>query len=99
MYLLDIVSGCSDPGLAQILKVIRTFLSIVQIVGPIIAMVALAKNLIKLLSNPDEKKYQSLIFNWAVALFVLFLLPVLVNLVMGWLDDSFTISACWSYLD
>lgn len=96
----DLVSTtCSDPGLAQILKIIRTFLKLVQIIGPIIAMVALVMNLIKLMSNPDNKKYATLIRNWAIALFMLFLLPVFINLVMGWLDGSFSVASCWSYLD
>ena len=99
MNLLDIVSYCSDPGLAQILKIIRTFLRLVQILGPIIAMVALGMNLIKLMSNPDNKKYATLNKNWLVAFVMLVLIPALVNLVMGWLERSFSIASCWNYLD
>ena len=57
MLVLDnIISTCSDPGLGIVLSVLKRIINIVQIVGPIVFLIALAVNFTKLMMNPDEKK-------------------------------------------
>ena len=47
--------------------------------------------------NPEDKKYKKAIINWLIAIVMLFMLPLIINLVMRLLDDSFSISRCWNY--
>lgn len=97
MFILDAVSGlCSDPGLANILGIIKKFVNILWIFGPILAIISSVINAVKLMSNPDEKKYKGLFKNSVMALLFLFFIPLLVNVVMGLLDESFEVAACWN---
>lgn len=97
MYLLEAISGvCSDPGLANILTIIKRFMNILWIFGPILAIIASIINGVKLMSNPDEKKYKGLFKNSIMALLFLFLVPVLINVVMGLFDKTFEFAACWN---
>jgi len=97
MFILDNISGiCSDPGLANILAIIKRFMNIIWIIGPILAIVSAVIIAIKMMSNPDEKKYKPLFKNCITALLMLFLVPLLVNVVMGLFDDTFEIAACWN---
>lgn len=97
IFMGAIVNQCGDPALASILGMLKSILNIIHLVGPIIGIVSITISLIKLMSNPDEKKYKKLITNWVIAIVILFLLPMVVNVVMGLLDNSFTISSCWNY--
>ena len=100
MFILDNISGvCSDPGLAAILSLIKRVMNIIWIIGPILAIIGAVMALTKLLSNPEEKKYKNLFKNMIIALLILFLLPVIINTVMGLFDDTFEISACWNQAD
>ena len=94
MNLLDIVSQCNDPIMIHILGICKRILSVIQLVGPIVAMVALILNLIKLVMNPEDKKYKKAITNWIIAFLMFFLIPVFINVVMG-LFSSFKIGDCW----
>lgn len=96
MYLLTAMGACNDAGLAHILGIMKDVLGLIQMIGPIIAIVGIVLALIKLMINPEEKKYKNLIRNWAIALVMLFILPVIVNVVMGLFDNSFSFSACWN---
>ena len=96
-FILDNVgSMCSDPGLANILSIIKKFVNMLWVVGPILAIIAAAINGFKLMSNPEEKKYKGLFKNSIMALLILFMLPTIVNVVMGALGDSFEFTACWN---
>ena len=100
MFILDNISNaCSDPGLAAILSLVKRVMNILWIIGPILAIIGAVMALTKLLSNPEEKKYKTLLKNMIIALLMLFFLPIIVNTVMGMFDDSFEISACWNQAD
>lgn len=100
MFILDTISSvCSDPALAAILSIIKKVMNIVWIIGPILAIIGAVIAFVKLLSNPDEKKYRKLFQNMIIALVMLFFLPVIINTVMKMLDDTFEITACWNYAD
>ena len=96
MY-ISLVETCSDYGLASILKIVQTALSLMQIIIPIIAIVALIKIFTQLMVNPDNKKLHNGIRNWLISLLVFFFLPIIINVVMGMLDDQFSLSQCWNY--
>lgn len=101
IYLLDgeiqnIVSGCSDYALANILYIIQKILGLVQIICPILAILALSITVGKMLMNPDDKKGMSGIKNTIIALLVVFLLPFIVNLSMSLAGNDFDFTACWN---
>lgn len=96
MLILD-VNVCSDPGLANILSIIKQILDLIQLLGPIIAIIGLIIILIKIIINPDNKKLTKAFQNCLIALVMLFFIPLIVNGVMKLLDDSFEISTCWNY--
>ena len=100
MFILDnIVSACSDPALANSLRLIKNAFTLIQVIGPIIALVSLVLILIKLFINPENKKLKNAFRNWLIALLFLFFIPIIVNAVMGLLDDSFSVSSCWNYAE
>jgi len=96
MFLLDITSACNDAGLASILVIVKRILGVIQIIGPILAMVSLTIHITMLVKDPEDKKRIPKIRNSAIALVVLFLIPVIVNAAMGLLDDSTELSSCWN---
>lgn len=95
MFILDLVETCGSPEIAHILGIIKNVLGKIQLVGPILGIVGLILALIKLMMNPEDKKTKNSIRNWVIAIFMLFLIPVIINLVVGLFDDSFTLAACW----
>ena len=96
MYILDIINTCSSPALATSLKIFKSILGIIQIIVPILLIVAITIHLVNLMSNPDDKKLINKIKNSAIAAVLIFLIPTLLNVVMGLLEDSYTLSACWN---
>ena len=100
MFILDSVSVvCSDPGLANILAIIKKVVNIIWMIGPILAIISGVIILIKMMSNPDEKKYKPLLKNCITALLMLFLIPMLINAIMGLFDETFEVAACWNYAE
>lgn len=103
--LIGIIETCSDYGLANLLVIVQKIMNLFQILVPIIAIVALIKILIKLVSDPENKKLKNSIKNWAIALIFIFFLPMVVDLTMNLIttsqsnhsngDENFSISACW----
>ena len=92
---MNIVSSCSDFALVGILSVVKQILQLIQIVGPILLTVSLSINFIKLVNRPDDKKIPAKIRNSIIALFVVFFVPLITNVVFGMLDDSTPLSSCW----
>ena len=94
--ILNVSESCNDAGLAVILATIKKFMNILWIIGPIMAIVGAGIALFKLLNNPEEKKYKNLFRNMILALFILFLLPGIINVVMGMFDGKFDLATCWN---
>lgn len=96
MFFLDIYSSCSDPAVLIILKIVKNSLSLIQMFGPILAIVSLIYTVIMLIKNPDEKKYTKRIKNCFIALLLTFFVPVIVNTVLGTLGETTKFSDCWN---
>ena len=96
---LDIISACSDPALAALLSFVKKTISLIQLIGPILALISLSLHLIRLVKNPDDKKGLPRIKNSIIALLLLFFIPMFVNVVMGWMDTSNHFSSCWNNAD
>ena len=96
MFILDMVGTCCNPALANLFNIAQRIITIIQILAPILAIVALGINLTKSVMNPDDKKNFSMYKNWIIALVMVFAIPTLVNVTMGILGEDYDISACWN---
>ena len=103
---------CSNPGIIQIAKILKTVFQMIQIIGPILAMVSLGILFFRLMVfDYDErtnvnatKKYigvKKQVRNALLALVITFFLPYIVSLVMNmtFMVDNFTVAECWSEAD
>lgn len=89
---------CTDYGLLNILDIIRQVMDLMQLVVPILLMVALAIQFTQLLINPDDNKKKKSLLNKFIAALIFFFVPFLVNLALGILPDdmdTFQLGACW----
>ena len=66
---------CTDYGLLTILDVSRKVLDLIQLIAPIILMVALAIQFTQLLVNPDDKKKTKSLLNKFIAALLCFFVP------------------------
>lgn len=102
---------CSDPVLARFIGLIKNGLSLIQVIVPILLVVAGSVELLKMLLNPDDKNGGKNIANSFAAAVIVFFLPYIVNLSMsivsstgefGVYDNTkkrtstFDISTCWT---
>ena len=87
---------CSDSTLSGILGIAKNIVNVIQIIGPILALIGIVILFIKLMSNPEDKKIPKQIRNSGIALIILFFIPMLVNVSMSLLGDSFNFSSCWN---
>lgn len=92
-------ADCSNPALGTFLLVAKRILQVIQIAGPIVLIVSLIVSFMKGAINPEDKKTIKKIFNSIIAMIVLFVIPILINVVMGALGENFTVSECWNSID
>ena len=90
-----ILMECNNIVLGSFLYFFKNFLTLVWIVGPILAIISLTINIIQMLREPENKKTPKKIWNSVVALVVLFMIPTIINAAMALVDDKSEISACW----
>ena len=92
---------CNSYVLANILHIIREALKLIQIIGPILTIIALAISFIKATINPnDSNKINKQIYNSILATVILFFIPALINLTMHVLatveaTSEFDLATCW----
>lgn len=91
------LSSCySDAGMISLISILKNILDVIQIIVPIILIIALSIQLSKMVMNPDEKKNMNRIRNQFIATILVFVMPVLINAIIGLMPQTFQISACWS---
>lgn len=96
----------ANSSLVQILSVVKTALTIIQIAVPILLIIMGSIDLMKavMAGKEDEiKKAQSTFVKRAIAAVIVFFIPLIVNLVMGLITvgtttsgDPTTYSDCWN---
>lgn len=94
IYILE--SACNSKALENLLRIVKRALSLIQIIGPILAIISLVFIFIKLTANPENKKLVKNLKNALIALVILFFVPIIINVTMKLLDDSFSLSDCWN---
>ena len=88
-------SCCSDHGLVVILNIVHIFLNIFQILIPVILIFVSTIQFTKMVINPDEKGAIKKVYNMFLAAVICFFIPIIVDVVLGLIPNSFTISSCW----
>ena len=80
--------------LSLIFVIVRYIMLAINIICPILLMISLTKQFIVMMAKPDDKKEFSKIRNSIIALFFVFFIPFILNLVIFWVDDTYQISSC-----
>lgn len=88
---------CNDYGLVMIIDVARKFFDVLQIIVPIILITMTIIHMVKLAANPEMKNGLAKLAKNAIALVIIFFLPVIVDTVMALLptNESYQVVACW----
>lgn len=88
---------CNDYGLVTILDIMRKFFDLLQLVVPILLLVMATVELTKMMANPEDKKLPKSIFNKIIAAVMVFMLPIIVDVVLGLFgsNETFQVAACW----
>lgn len=86
---------CDDFGLVLTLDAFRKVLNLIQIIVPIILIVLSCIELIRLIGNPEDKKGLKKLINKYVAAVIVFAVPILVDVVLGIMPETYSVSACW----
>lgn len=95
---------CTDYAIIMLIKIMKTVLDMVHIIGPILLLVSISINILKIVSHKDsneEKKLIKHIRNSIIATVILFLLPTLLNITMliisnVGLKGTTNIDDCWN---
>ena len=87
---------CKDYSIIGVLAVTKRMFTLIQIVVPIVLIVAATVQFIQLTINPELKDGFRRILNKLMAAIIVFMLPTLVDVFLMATSENFTVSACWS---
>ena len=93
---LVVGNTCSDPALSGILSSVKGILLLIQIIVPIMLIVWSMYQLFLLMQNPDMKNGVKNIINKFIAAVVVFMIPVLLNVIFSLAGESTNFSSCWN---
>jgi hypothetical protein len=96
MYILDVMETCENTVLLSVLPVVKTIMILIQIIVPITLIVASTIQFVQLTVNPELKDGFRKVLNKVVAAFIIFLIPTLINVVLGAVGESTEFSSCWN---
>jgi len=96
MYIIDVMTTCNSTALSTILPVVKNIMTVIQIITPIVLIIASVIEFTRLSVNPEDKKGFRKILNKVIAAFIIFLIPVLINFTMGLVGESTEFSTCWN---
>ena len=96
-------TACTDYVLGYYLSIVKTILTVLQIAAPIVFIISLVISFIKITATGDEnKKIAKGIVKKIIAVIIFFLLPWMVNLVLGLIEVEnvdtgarYTLGSCW----
>lgn len=97
--ILDIVSSCNDAALLSMLTLTKRIIGLIQMIGPILCIISMVYTFFRMMQNPDEKKLPKRLKNSAIALVVIFFVPIFINAFMYLLGEKVEFSSCWINAD
>lgn len=90
------ILDCSSSGLSAIVSAFHKIVQLIQIIVPILLMIGATIGLYQMVTNPERKNGLKNIINKVIAAVMVFFIPMFVNLVMGLMGDTTSISSCWN---
>lgn len=91
----DLGTCCSDYGLVGILNVTKAIFNVIQYVIPIILIVVATVQFVQLTINPELKDGFRKVLNKVIAAVIIFVLPILVDVLLGTTSTNFSVASCW----
>ncbi len=73
---------CSSSLIFQYFIIFKRIIGLIQLIAPIIAIIFVIVTLIKMITNPEEKKLKKELQNKFIALVMVFIVPILVNVTV-----------------
>lgn len=86
---------CNDYGLVLGLDAFRKALNLIQLIAPIVLIIWSCIGLINLMNNPEDKKGMKPLINKYIAAVVCFMIPVIIDAVLGLMPERFSLASCW----
>ena len=96
MYILDVMETCNNTVLSGVLPIVKSILLLIQIIVPIALLVAFTIDFVKLSINPEEKDGFRKLLNKVIAAVIIFVIPIIINVIMGAVGESTEFSDCWN---
>ena len=90
------ILDCASSGLSAIVSAFHKIVQLIQIVVPILLMIGAGIGIYQMVTNPERKNGLKSILNKVIAAAMVFFVPMFVNLVMGLMGDTTSISSCWN---
>ena len=86
---------CKDYSIVGVLAVTKRIFMLIQIVVPLILIVAATIQFVQLTINPELKDGFRRVINKFMAAVIVFLLPTIVDAILMTTSQKYTVSACW----
>ena len=95
MFILDVMETCNNTALSTVLPVVKGIMKMIQFAVPVALLIAFTIQFVRLTINPEEKDSFRKILNKLIAAVIVFVLPFLINAVMGIVGESTEFTNCW----
>lgn len=92
----DLGNCCTDPALVITLDTFRRIFSLIQLIVPILLIISATVEFTKLVIDPDRKNGMKHVKNLFLAAVIIFVIPVIVDVVLTITPQTFSVSACWN---
>ncbi len=92
----DLGNCCSDSSIALLINAIKRIVDIIQIIIPILLIIFAAIEFFKLVVNPEKKNGTKHIMNMFISATIIFFIPIIVNVILNIMPQSFNVVACWN---
>jgi len=85
---------CQGVELIIFLSMFKKILTLIQMITPILAIIAITVICCKMMANPEEKKYKKKLINTVIALIVVFLIPTITKVAINLAASSAQVTNC-----
>ena len=87
---------CSDIGILGVLSITRKVFELIQILVPIILILTGTIQFVQLTVNPELKDGFRKVLNKVIAAVIIFLLPVIIDVILSAVPNSISVVSCWN---
>ena len=90
------ILSCNEAPITLLVTITRRLLELIQISVPILLIIMIVVDLLKLVTNPDTKNSHKKIINKVIPTIVIFMIPVLLDATLGLLPNQTSFIGCWN---